>query len=73
MYNTLPSYQRVIQGSGADDPAGVSIVGSEEEIEQELLRWRDIGVTDFYAAFEGLNADERQHTREFIAALAPSL
>ena len=22
MYNTLPSYQRVIQGSGADDPAG---------------------------------------------------
>ena len=73
MYNTLPSYQRVIQGSGADGPAGVSIVGSEEEIERELLRWKEIGVTDFYAAFEGLNADERQHTREFIAALAPSL
>ncbi len=73
MYNTLPSYQRVIQGSGADDPAGVAIVGSEEEIERELLRWRDIGVTDFYAAFEGVSADERQRTREFIAALAPSL
>jgi len=73
MYNTLPSYQRVIQGSGADDPAGVSIVGSEEEIERELLRWKEIGVTDFYAAFEGANADERQHTREFIAALAPNL
>ena len=51
MYNTLPSYQRVIEGSGADDPAGVSIVGSEEEVERELLRWRDVGVTDFYAAF----------------------
>ncbi len=73
MYNTLPSYQRVIQGSGADDPAGVSIVGSEEEIEQALVRWRDIGVTDFYAAFEGVNAEERQRTREFIAALAPTL
>ena len=73
MYNTLPSYQRVIQGSGADGPAGVSIVGSEEEIERELLRWREIGVTDFYAAFEGANADERQRTREFIAALAPNL
>lgn len=73
MYNTLPSYQRVIQGSGADDPAGVAIVSSEEEIERELLRWRDIGVTDFYAAFEGVSADERQRTREFIAALAPSL
>ncbi len=73
MYNTLPSYQRVIQGSGADDPAGVSIVGSEEEVELELRRWRDIGVTDFYAAFEGANAEERQRTREFVAALAPSL
>ena len=73
MYNTLPSYQRVIQGSGADDPAGVSIVGSEEEVERELLRWREIGVTDFYAAFEGVDAAERQRTREFIAALAPSL
>ena len=73
MYNTLPSYQRVIQGSGADDPAGVSIVGSEEEVERELLRWREIGVTDFYAAFEGITAEERQRTREFIAALAPSL
>ncbi|MDE2744610.1 MAG: TIGR03564 family F420-dependent LLM class oxidoreductase [Chloroflexota bacterium] len=73
MYNTLPSYQRVIQGSGADDPAGVSIVGSEEEVERELRRWRDVGVTDFYAAFEGANGEERQRTREFVAALAPSL
>ena len=73
MYNTLPSYQRVIQGSGADNPAGVSIVGSEEEVELELRRWRDIGVTDFYAAFEGADAAERRRTREFIAALAPSL
>ncbi len=73
MYNTLPSYQRVIQGSGADNPAGVSIVGSEEEVELELRRWRDVGVTDFYAAFEGANAEERQRTREFVAALAPSL
>ena len=73
MYNTLPSYQRVIQGSGADDPAGVSIVGSEEEVERELLRWREIGVTDFYAAFEGSDGEERRRTREFVAALAPSL
>ncbi len=73
MYNTLPSYQRVIQGSGADNPAGVSIIGSEEEVELELRRWRDIGVTDFYAAFEGADADDRRRTREFIAALAPSL
>ncbi len=73
MYNTLPSYQRVISGSGADDPAGVSIVGSEEQVEMELCRWRDLGVTDFYAAFEGANAEERRRAREFIASLAPNL
>ncbi len=73
MYNTLPSYQRVIQGSGAQDPAGVSIIGSEEEVERELLRWREIGVTDFFAACEGIDAAERRRTREFLAALAPSL
>ncbi len=73
MYNTLPSYQRVIEGSGASDPSGVSIVGSEEEVERELLRWRDLGVTDFYAAFEGATAEERQRTREFMSSLAPSI
>lgn len=73
MYNTLPSYQRVIQGSGADGPGGVAIVGSEEEVERELLRWRDLGVTDFYAAVDGPNADARQRTYDFLAALAPSI
>ena len=73
MYNTLPSYQRVIQGSGADGPGGVAIVGSEEEVERELIRWRDLGVTDFYAAVDGPNADARQRTYDFLAALAPSI
>ncbi len=73
MYNTLPSYQRVIQGSGGEGPADLAIVGSEEEVERELIRWRDVGVTDFYAAFDGASAEERRRTREFFAALAPEL
>ena len=73
MYNTLPSYQRVIQGSGGDGPADLAIIGSEEEVELELRRWRDVGVTDFYAAPDGANEAERQQTREFITALAPEL
>ena len=73
MYNTLPSYQRVIQGSGGQGPADLAIVGSEEEVERELRRWRDVGVTDFYAACDGADAEERRRTREFIAALAPEL
>lgn len=73
MYNTLPSYQRVIQGSGADDPAGVAIVGSEEEVERELRRWRDVGVTDFYAAVYGEDAEARRRTRAFLQALTPQI
>ena len=73
MYNTLPSYQRVIQGSGGDGPQDLAIIGSEEEVELELRRWRDVGVTDFYAAPDGANDAERQQTREFITALAPEI
>ena len=73
MYNTLPSYQRVIQGSGGQGPADLAIVGSEEEVELELRRWRDVGVTDFYAACDGATAEERSQTRSFMAALAPEL
>ena len=73
MYNTLPSYQRVIQGSGAEGPEGVAIVGGEEEVERELRRWRDLGVTDFYAACDGVDAEERRRTYEFVSALAPEL
>lgn len=72
-YNELPSYQRVIQGSGGDSPADVAIVGSEEEVERELIRWREAGVTDFYAACDGVDEAERRQTRQFIAALAPEL
>ena len=71
MYNTLPSYQRAIEGSGASGPEDVSVIGSEEEVESQLRRWRDAGVTDFYAAIDGENADVRARTRELFSSLAP--
>lgn len=73
MYNTLPSYQRVIRGSGGQGPADVAIVGSEEEVERELRRWRDAGVTDFYAACEGVDEEGRRRTREFMAGVGPEV
>jgi 5,10-methylenetetrahydromethanopterin reductase len=71
MYNALPSYQRAIQGSGAAGPEDVAIIGSEEEVETELRRWRDAGVTDFYAAIDGESAEVRARTRDFLKAFVP--
>ena len=73
MYNTLPSYQRALQGSGASGPEDVAIIGSEEEVETELRRWRGAGVTDFYAAIDGENAEVRARTRSLLMSLAPEI
>ncbi len=72
-YGTLPSYQRAIYGSGASGPADLAVIGTEEQVETELRRWRDAGVTDFYAAIEGESPEARQHTRDFIKSLLPAI
>lgn len=68
-YGTLPSYQRAITGSGGAGPEDVSVIGTEEEVERELGRWRDAGVTDFYAAIDGESAEVRERTRQFLMAV----
>jgi 5,10-methylenetetrahydromethanopterin reductase len=72
-YNTLPSYQRVIQGSGAAGPEDVAVIGTEEEVGAQLREWRDAGVTDFYAAIDGESEAVRQRTREWLEGVAPEV
>lgn len=69
-YFEMPSYRRVIEGSGGSGAADVAIIGAEEEVELELRLLRDSGVTDFYVAVEGQDADTRARTREFFTDLA---
>ncbi|MCA9831780.1 MAG: TIGR03564 family F420-dependent LLM class oxidoreductase [Dehalococcoidia bacterium] len=73
MYGTLPSYQRVISGSGASGPEDLAVIGTEEQVESQLRRWQDAGVTDFYAAIDGENAEVRAHTRDFLKSLLPAI
>ncbi len=72
-YGTLPSYQRAIYGSGASGPADLAVIGTEEQVESQLRRWRDAGVTDFYAAVDGQDAEVRAHTRAFLKSLLPAI
>lgn len=72
-YGALPSYQRAIIGSGASGPADLAVIGTAEQVASELRRWRDAGVTDFYAAIDGESPDVRANTRRFLKTLLPEI
>lgn len=70
-YNNLPSYQRVIVGSGGEGPADVSLIGDEAALESELRRLKEIGVTELIVTTEGVDRESRTRTYEWAKALAP--
>ena len=70
-YGDLPSYQRVIRGSGAEGPAGVSLIGDEPLLERELRRLKEIGVTELIVTCEGHDRETRDRTYEWAKSLAP--
>jgi alkanesulfonate monooxygenase SsuD/methylene tetrahydromethanopterin reductase-like flavin-dependent oxidoreductase (luciferase family) len=63
-----PSYRRVLDMEGADDVGSISLVGTEEAIEDRIGHLGAIGVTDL--AFTDISAtdDERERTRAYLAA-----
>ena len=71
-YGDLPSYQRVIRGSGAEGPAGVSLIGDEALLERELRRLKEIGVTELIVTPEGHDRETRDRTYEWAKSLAPT-
>jgi alkanesulfonate monooxygenase SsuD/methylene tetrahydromethanopterin reductase-like flavin-dependent oxidoreductase (luciferase family) len=72
IYGTLPSYRAVLDVEGAPDAAGVAIVGSEQEVEQQIRSLATSGVTDFNASPFPVEGDSGavQRTMEFLAGLA---
>lgn len=71
-YGTLPSYRAALDVEGAADPADVAIVGNEGEVERQLRRLAEIGVTDFNAVPFNVpdDPDARARTQQFLADLA---
>ncbi|WP_406312321.1 TIGR03564 family F420-dependent LLM class oxidoreductase [Streptosporangium sp. NBC_01639] len=65
----VPEYRAVLDREGAAGPQDVVIVGDETQVERQLRRLQDAGVTDFFAAPFG-SPDEQDRTIEVIAALA---
>jgi alkanesulfonate monooxygenase SsuD/methylene tetrahydromethanopterin reductase-like flavin-dependent oxidoreductase (luciferase family) len=64
-YATLPSYAAMLEREGTKDPAGASLVGSREQVLEQLHRLADAGVTEFSGAPSG-NPDEREGATQLL-------
>jgi len=71
-YGMLPVYRACLDAEGVEGPADVALIGSEEDVRAGLLRLREAGATDFYAAAFGDGVDSRasqERTQAFLAEL----
>jgi 5,10-methylenetetrahydromethanopterin reductase len=53
LYATLPSYAAMLEREGTKDPAGASLIGTREEVLEQLHGLADAGVTEFSGAPSG--------------------
>jgi 5,10-methylenetetrahydromethanopterin reductase len=68
IYGQLPSYRAMLNREGAQGPADVAIVGSEDEVSSQIAALASSGVTDFVAG-EFARGEEQQRTRKLLKSL----
>jgi len=59
IYATLPSYAAMLEREGATAPADVSLIGSKEQVLEQLNELAEAGVTEFSGAPSG-TSEERE-------------
>ncbi|MFI8513545.1 LLM class F420-dependent oxidoreductase [Streptomyces sp. NPDC085460] len=71
LYERVPSYQRVIELSGADGAAGLAVLGDEETVAAEVRRYRDAGATEVVFTATDLGGEEaRRRTWKLLGELS---
>ncbi len=68
MYGQLPSYRAMLDREGASGPEDIAVIGSADEVGEQLVGLRTAGVTAFAAAEFG-TPDELAATREVMVSL----
>lgn len=68
VYGQLASYRAMLDREGAEGPADIAVVGSEADLDAELGRIADAGVTDFNAAIIATNKEDQQRTMDYLAS-----
>ncbi|GGN94559.1 putative monooxygenase (luciferase-like) [Actinoplanes lobatus] len=70
IYDSIPSYHRVIQLEGADSAADLAVIGSEEEVAAAVQRYYDAGADEVVLTQTGLDGTEnRRRTWKLLGAL----
>lgn len=64
---TMPSYRRQVEAEGVEHPVDLAVVGDEAAVAEGLDAFVRAGMTELYANVIGTR-EERQRTREFLAA-----
>jgi F420-dependent oxidoreductase-like protein len=67
-YRTVPSYAKVQDMEGLDDPADLHLIGSWEQILDSLGRYAEAGVTDFRLEVAAPSDATRQASKDALAS-----
>jgi len=66
LYGQLPSYRAMLDIEGAEGPADIALIGSEDRVAESLAAISEAGATDFSAVIEGFDDDERERARQVL-------
>ena len=69
VYDTLPSYKRLLDEAGLDGPAAVVIAGDEEEVARRIRALADVGATELVASLFG-DRQTRRDTLQLLGTLS---
>ncbi len=68
IYGQLPSYQAMLEREGVQKPSDIALVGDEAELRRQLLRLKDIGVSELEAWIPSVDEEAERRTRAFLSA-----
>lgn len=69
-YDGIPSYQRIVSREGLDRAAQLTVIGDEQQVHDQLCRYRDAGQTDLLVTQTSLGGPEdQQRTGEFLGSI----
>ncbi|HEB91606.1 MAG TPA: TIGR03564 family F420-dependent LLM class oxidoreductase [Deltaproteobacteria bacterium] len=68
IYGQLPSYRAMLDKEGAAGPADVSLVGNESELDAQIQRLIDVGVTDFCASIVPTADGVAERTLDYLTS-----
>ena len=68
IYDSLPSYKTMMNREGVDGPGGIAVVGTHDEVRDQVRAIADLGVTDFGVGVFAANPDEEAATIAAVRA-----